>query len=332
MSDEQHIVIYESEDGQSHLDVRLEEETVWLTQAQIAMLFETTPQNITMHLNNVFDEGELDENSTCKDFLQVREEGKRKVRRNQKHYNLDGIISVGYRVKSARATQFRKWATNVLRDHLVKGYTINQRRLEAKEEQVKELKETVKVMSRAIGLKKLTSGEAEGILQVLEQYAYALDTLDRYDHQSLKELQKEDEGYWKLTYEEAKKQIDIWREKQNAGTLFGNEKDDSLSGSLDSIYQSFDGKDLYPSIEEKAAHLLYFLVKNHSFTDGNKRIAAGLFAYFLDQNQHLYRGDGTKIIEDNALVAITIMIAESDPKEKETMVTLIVNLIIDYQE
>lgn len=316
MSDEQQVVIYESDDGQSHLDVRLDEETVWLTQAQLASLFETTPQNITMHLNNIFEEGELVENSTCKDFLQVRKEGKRKVRRKQKHYNLDGIISVGYRVKSNRATQFRRWATKILRDYLVQGYTINQKRLQAKEEQIKELQSTVKLMAKAIHSKKLDNQEAEGILNVLSQYAYALELLDRYDHQSLKALDKTDEDYWRLEYEDAIAQISIWRDQQQAGSLFGNEKDESLKGSLKAIYQSFEGKELYPSIEEKAAHLLYFLVKNHSFTDGNKRIAAGLFAYFMDQNQHLYREDGTKIIEDNALVAITIMIAESDPRKK----------------
>jgi prophage maintenance system killer protein len=326
-SEPDEVVIYNAEDGTPRIEVMLKEDTVWLTQAQMAKLFDTTPQNITMHLKNVFSEEELEEQATCKDFLQVRQEGQRTIRRRQLHYNLDSIISIGYRVKSQRATQFRKWATNVLRDHLVQGYTFNEHRLRQSEERYTELQQAVKLMARAGQLDVVSGSEAKGILDVLRQYAFALDTLDKYDHQSLEVSKIKPAQLWKLTYPEAIREIIEWRKAQNAGSLFGNEKDDSFKSSLESIYQTFDGIDLYPSIDEKAAHLLYFIVKNHSFTDGNKRIAAGLFVYFLARNNRLYHEDGRKIIGDNALVAITIMIAESKSSEKETMIKLIAHLI-----
>ena len=326
------IVIYQSRNGDASLEVRLEGDTVWLTQAQLAELFGTTAQNITMHLRNVFKEGELSPSATCKDFLQVRKEGGRTVTREQKHYNLDAIISVGYRVKSAQATQFRIWATNVLRDHLVKGYTLNRELLASSEERYSELRQAIQLVSRAADHRELSAPEAQGILKVLEYYAFALDTLDRYDHRTLQIKVNEGGPTVHLTYGEAMEAIAQWRTVQDAGALFGNEKDGSFKSSLRTIYQTFDGVDLYPSIEEKAANLLYFIVKNHSFTDGNKRIAAGIFLHFMNLNGRLVRYDGSKIIGDNALVAMTIMIAESDPTEKDTMIKLIVNLISDRKE
>ncbi len=237
------------------------------------------------------------------------------------------IISVGYRVKSKQGTQFRIWANRILKEYLLQGYVLNERKLQRAEEKYTDLQKAVALVSQISHRKHLDSKESQDILLVLESYAYALETLDRYDHQALEIETKSSTDTWVLTYEEATRQIEIWKEVQQATQLFGNEKDESFKSSLYTIYQTFDGIELYPSIEEKAANLLYFIVKNHSFSDGNKRIAAGLFAYFLAQNGKLYRIDGTKRIADNALVAITIMIAESKPDEKDTMVKLVVNLI-----
>ncbi|MCO6480884.1 MAG: virulence protein RhuM/Fic/DOC family protein, partial [Phaeodactylibacter sp.] len=245
---------------------------------------------------------------------------------NVKHYNLDVIISVGYRVKSRRGTNFRIWATRVLRNHLLE----NARRAAAGksyQEKYLQLVRTLDVAAATASTTELSATESRGILKVLQDYAYALETLDKYDHQQLTIEEKAGREVKKLDYKEAIQLIEEWRELQGAGRLFGHEKDNSFQSSLASIYQTFNGADLYPSIEEKAAHLLYFIVKNHSFTDGNKRIAAGLFVYFMDKNGVLFRADGSKRIGDNALVAITIMIAESQPAEKDTMIKLVVNLI-----
>jgi prophage maintenance system killer protein len=243
-------------------------------------------------------------------------------------YNLDVIISVGYRVKSIQGTQFRQWATQRLKDYLVQGYAINEKRLQEAVGKFQDLNNAVKLAAKVRNSLALTTGEAKGILGVIEQYAYALETLDKYDHQILTiDSGISETKIQKLSYEEATYQIKVWRDFQNAGSLFGNEKDQSFKSSLDTIYQTFDSVDLYPSLEEKAANLLYFVVKNHSFSDGNKRIAAGLFIYFLDMNQKLYSDLGNKRIGDNALVAITIMIAESKSEEKDIMVKLVVNLI-----
>jgi prophage maintenance system killer protein len=235
---------------------------------------------------------------------------------------------VGYRVKSKQGTQFRQWATQRLKDYLVQGYAINEKRLQEASEKFQDLKNAVKLAAKAGNTETLTSVEAKGILGVIAQYAYALETLDKYDHQKLTiDTAFETTGIQKLTYENAIEQIQIWRDFQKAGNLFGNEKDQSFKSSLETIYQTFDTTDLYPTIEEKAAHLLYFVVKNHSFSDGNKRIAAGLFIYFLSLNNKLLNDFGTKRIGDNALVAITIMIAESKSEEKDIMAKLVVNLI-----
>lgn len=324
---ENKIEIYSSSAG-IEINIVVKNDSVWATQKQMAEIFETTPQNVTIHLKKVYKDGEIDEVSTCKEYLQVQTEGKRKVQRMQLFYNLDAILSVGYRINSKRGTQFRQWATQRLKDYLVQGYAINEKRLQEATSKFHDLNYAVKLATKAVNKTTLTTGEAKGILGVIEQYAYALETLDKYDHQQLTiETLSEETEIQKLSYENAIQQIRIWRDFQKAGNLFGNEKDQSFKSSLDTIYQTFDGRDLYPTIEEKAANLLYFIVKNHSFSDGNKRIAAGLFVYFLDMNNKLLNNYGNKRINDNALVAITIMIAESKSEEKDSMAKLVVNLI-----
>ncbi|MBP5342098.1 MAG: virulence protein RhuM/Fic/DOC family protein [Bacteroidales bacterium] len=319
------IVIYQTDDGQTQIDVRLENETVWLTQAQMAMLFEKTPQNITMHIRNAYNEGELDESSTCKEFLQVRFEGNRKVKRLQKYYDLDVIISVGYRVKSQRGTAFRIWARKVLKDYLVKGYAVNER---IHKEQIGELRQLVGMLGRTIQNQPLLSNdETNALFSVVTDYSYALDTLDSYDYQRLAIDKTTKEEPFHASYENAMEAILSLKERFGESALFGNEKDESFKSSIGQIYQTFDGIELYPSVEEKAAMLLYLVTKNHSFSDGNKRIAATLFLWFLNNNRILYRTDGTKRIEDNTLVALTLMIAESRPEEKDVMVKVVVNLI-----
>jgi prophage maintenance system killer protein len=321
------IAIYQTADGQTQIDVRFERDSVWLTQRQMSEVFDTTPENILMHLKNIFRDEELDENSTAKDFLAVQTEGKRRVERNLKHYNLDAIISVGYRVSSKRAVQFRQWATQRLREYLVQGYTLNQQRLESQQEKMDELRQAIALSARLIHNKNLSPDESRGILAILEKYSHALTVLDDYDHQRLQVTGTRTLAHEKIAYDEAMQQILLWREQENLGGLFGNEKDDSFKSSLETIYQTFDGKELYPSIEEKAANLLYFIVKNHSFTDGNKRIAAAIFVWFLQRHDFLYNATGEKRIADNALVAFTLLIAESKPDEREIMVKVIINLI-----
>jgi prophage maintenance system killer protein len=297
----------------------------------MAELFGRNRVAITQHIGNIFKEEELNEQMVCKDFLHTTQHGAitgKTQEKITKYYNLDVIISVGYRVKSKQGTQFRQWATQRLKDYLVQGYAINERRLQEANSKFQDLNNAVKLAAKAGNSEALTTGEAKGILGVIEQYAYALETLDKYDHQKLTiETLSEETEIQKLTYENAIEQIRIWRDFQKAGNLFGNEKDQSFKSSLQTIYQTFDEIDLYPTIEEKAANLLYFVVKNHSFSDGNKRIAAGLFIYFLSINNKLLNEFGTKRIGDNALVAITIMIAESKSEEKDIMVKLVVNLI-----
>ena len=325
---EHQIEIYKSSNDAIQLQVNLDNDTVWLNRHQLALLFDRDIKTVGKHINNIFEEQELDSNSTVAKFATVQIEGERKVNREIEHYNLDVIISVGYRVKSKQGTQFRQWATQRLKDYLVKGYVLNEKRLKELNYKYSELQNAIKLASNAGNVESLSSTEAKGILKVIETYAYALETLDKYDHQRLTIDDEESEGeLYKLTYNEAIEQINIWRDFQKAGKLFGNEKDETFKSSLATIYQTFDEIDLYPSLEEKAANLLYFVVKNHSFSDGNKRIAAGLFVYFLDLNNKLYNEFGNKRIGDNALVAITIMIAESKSDEKEMMIKLVVNLI-----
>lgn len=325
---ENQIEIFKTQDNQTEVQVLFEQETVWLSQKQMSELFKTSIPNVNMHIKSIYIEEELNQESTIKDFLIVQKEGTRSIQRSQKMYNLDVIISIGYRVKSKQGTQFRQWATQRLKDYLVKGYALNEKRLLELNYKYSDLQQAIKLASNAGNIEALTSSEAKGILGVIEQYAYALETLDKYDHQKLTiDTSTVEDTIQKLSYEEAIKQIRVWRDFQKAGNLFGNEKDQSFKSSLETIYQTFDGTDLYPTIEEKAANLLYFVVKNHSFSDGNKRIAAGLFIYFLDMNNKLLNKNGSKRIGDNALVAITIMIAERKSDEKDMMIKLVVNLI-----
>ncbi|MFZ2783410.1 MAG: virulence protein RhuM/Fic/DOC family protein [Sediminibacterium sp.] len=321
------IIIYQAPDGQTAIDVKLEDETVWLTQSQMQQLFQQTKQNMSLHIKNIFNEQELDREATVKESLTVQKEGKRSVKRKIEYYSLDVIISVGYRVKSQNGTQFRIWANKVLKNYLIKGYSINEKRLKEQAGQLESLKQAVKLLGNVIEAQPLNSDEATGLLKVLTDYTYALDVLDRYDHQVLEIGATTREELFQITYSEAMKAIDGLRHKFGGSTLFGNEKDESFQGSLAAIYQTFGGEFVYPSIEEKAANLLYFVIKNHSFSDGNKRIAAFLFVWFLEKNGILYKKDGSRKIADNALVALTLMIAESKPDEKDIMVKVVVNLI-----
>lgn len=321
------IIIYQTKDGETGIDVKLENEMVWLTQAQLVDLFQSSKANISEHIKQIFQSGELDKNSTVRNFRTVGKEGERIVARNLVHYNLDMIISVGYRVNSKKGTQFRIWANKILKEYLIKGYAINEKRLKEQAEQLANLKSTVNLLSNVLKSKELNSDEANGLLNVVTDYAYALDILDKYDHQQLEIEGTTTKQLFVINYVEAINAIKNLKDKFGGSSLFGNQKDDSFKGSINNIYQTFDGIDLYPSLEEKAANLLYFVVKNHSFSDGNKRIAAYLFIWFLDRNGLLYRADGTKRIADNALVALTLMIAESKPVEHEIMIKVIVNLI-----
>lgn len=319
------IIIYQTADGVTNLEVKMDYDTVWLTQAQMVELFQTTKQNVSLHVNNVYKECELEEKSTVKEYLTVQNEGKRSVRRMVKYYNLDVIISVGYRVKSQRGTQFRIWANRVLKDYLVKGYAVNER---IHKEQIGELRQLVGMLGRTIQNQPLLStDETNALFNVVTDYTYALDTLDSYDYQRLTVSDTTNVAAFHATYDNAMQAIRSLKERFGESALFGNEKDDSFKSSIGQIYQTFDGVELYPSTEEKAAMLLYLVTKNHSFSDGNKRIAATLFLWFLNNNRILYREDGSKRIADNTLVALTLMIAESRPEEKDVMVKVVVNLI-----
>jgi hypothetical protein len=319
------IVIYQSEDGQTQVDVRLENETVWLTQAQMVELFQTTKQNVSLHVGNVFKEGELEEKSTVKEYLTVQKEGERKVSRKVKYYNLDVIISVGYRVKSKRGTAFRIWANKVLKQYLIKGYAVNER---IRKEQIGELRQLVGMLGRTIQHQPLLSNdETDALFKVVTDYTYALDTLDNYDYERLTINKTTKEEPFHATYDNAMEAIKGLHEKFGGSVLFGHEKDNSFKSSIGQIYQTFGGEELYPSVEEKAAMLLYLVTKNHSFSDGNKRIAATLFLWFLNGNHILYHPDGSKRIADSTLVALTLMIAESRTEEKDVMVKVVVNLI-----
>ena len=313
------IVIYRTADGQTSIDVKLEDETVWLSANQMANLFDRDEKTIRKHINNVFSEGELEkENNTH--FLRV--DG---VKQPVAFYSLDVIISIGYRVKSQRGTQFRIWANRVLKEYLVKGYAVNKA---LTEQRYTELKQLVTVLGRTVKAQEaLTSEDALNLVEVVSDYAYALDTLDRYDYQQLAVEQTTNEIKFHATYEGAMQAIEELKEKFGGSQWFAHEKDDSFKSSIGQIYQTFGGQDLYPSVEEHAAMLLYLVTKNHSFSDGNKRIAATLFLWFMAGNGILYNPDGSKRIADNTLVALTLMIAESRTEEKDIMVKVVVNLI-----
>ena len=323
--DENKIVIYQTEDGQTQIDVRLENDTVWLTQAQMAELFETDRTSIVRHINNIYRVDELEREATCAKIAQVQTEGKRQVTRTIPYFNLDMIISVGYRVNSKRGVKFRQWANRVLKEYLVKGYAVNER---IRKEQIGELRKLVGMLGRTIQNQTLLSNdETNALFEVVTDYTYALDTLDNYDYERLTIDKTTKQEPFHATYENAMKAINGLREKFGGSALFGNEKDDSFKSSIGQIYQTFGGEELYPSVEEKAAMLLYLVTKNHSFSDGNKRIAATLFLWFLNNNGILYREDGSKRLADNTLVALTLMIAESKTEEKDVMVKVVVNLI-----
>lgn len=313
------IIIYQSEDGKTQLDVKLEGETVWLNTKQMAELFDKEESNIRRHVNNVFKEAELTRENNVH-FLHVNG-----IKKPVPYYTLDVIISVGYRVHSQRGVRFRQWANSVLKQYLVKGYAINEN---IRKHQIAELRQLIQVLGRAIQQQPAkTTDESNALFDVVVDYTYALDTLDNYDYQRLHTAKTTKEEPFHATYENAMHEIDVLRQKFGGSVLFGNEKDESFKSSIGQIYQTFDGTELYPSVEEKAAMLLYLVTKNHSFSDGNKRIAATLFLWFMNNNAILYRPDGTKRIADNTLVALTLMIAESKTEEKDIMVKVVVNLI-----
>ena len=319
------ILLYNTPDGQTKIEVRLVNETVWLTLDQMATLFQRNKSTVSRHIKDVFDSGELDMDSTVAFFATVQKEGTRDVNRDIAYYNLDMIISVGYKVHSIRGVEFRKWASRTLKDYLIKGYAVNER---IRREQITELRQLVGMLGRTIQNQPLIStDETNALFEVVTDYTYALDTLDNYDYQRLTISQTTQEERFHATYENAMEEIVKLRNRFGGSTLFGNEKDDSFKSSIGQIYQTFGGEELYPSVEEKAAMLLYLVTKNHSFSDGNKRIAATLFLWFLNENRILYRPDGSKRLPDNTLVALTLMIAESRPDEKDIMVKVVVNLI-----
>lgn len=319
MSANDQIIIYQTADGQTQIDVRMENETVWLSANQMAVLFDRDEKTIRKHINNVFSDCEVDKESNTH-FLRLAHSDKPVA-----FYTLDVIISVGYRVKSQRGVQFRQWANKVLKDYLVKGYAINNQLSAQKYE---ELSQLIHLLGRTINNEKeLLEGDSRELVNVVADYTYALDTLDRYDYQQLTIEHTTSEESFRATYESAMNTIVTLKEKFGGSELFGSEKDGSFKSSIGQIYQTFDGQELYPSVEEKAAMLLYLVVKNHSFVDGNKRIAATLFLWFMQNNCILYNPNGTKRISDGTLVALTLMIAESRAEEKDVILKVIVNLI-----
>jgi death-on-curing family protein len=315
------IEIYQTPDGQLQMEVQFEKDTVWLSQSQISTLFNRDRTVITKHINNIFIEGELVHDSVCAKFAHTAEDGKTY---QVDFYNLDVIISVGYRVKSKQGTQFRQWATQRLKDYLVKGYSLNQKRLE-------QLQQVVEVIQRSGGTESLQISEAKGLLEILGNYTQSFIILNQYDSHSLLTGSLNENITYEIQYEEATAAIvELKRQliaKKEATELFGNQKDDSFQGVLGNIVQSFGGQYLYPSIEEQAANLLYFVIKNHPFSDGNKRIGAFLFVWFLEKNKHRFKSNGEVKINDNGLVALDLLVAKSDPAEKELMIKLVINLI-----
>ena len=313
MAKENEIVLFETEDAKVRLTVPIQEDTVWLTQAQMTELFDTSKQNVSLHINNCFKEGELDKDSVVKDFLTTASDGKNY---KTKHYNLDVIISVGYRVKSQRGIEFRRWANKVLKDYIIKGYAINDKRLEA-------LQKTVEIQAKMLAT--AIEGDSDEVLRAVNLYTQALTLLDQYDHQSL-EKPEGNQPIYRITYADCRAMVDRMEDSFKSD-VFGVEKEPGkIEGILAAVYQDVFGGEVYPSLEEKAANLLYFMIKDHPFADGCKRIAASLFLEFLNRNNALFR-DGHKVISDGALVAITLMIAESDPKEKDIMTTMVMNLL-----
>ncbi len=323
------MIIYQTPDNNTQVEVQFEGETFWLTQEQIAVLFERDRTVITKHLKNIFKEGELDEEVVCVNFARTTKHGaipEKTQEKAVKCYNLDAILSVGYRVNSKRGTQFRQWATQRLKDYLVQGYALNQKRLQ-------QLRTMVKLIEQSGTDNTLQLQEAKGLLEILGNYAKSFILLNQYDSHSLRASGLSDDITYELQYEEAKSAIAELKKQlilnNEASELFGNEKDNSFESSLQSVIQTFGGVYLYPSIEEQAAHLLYFVIKNHSFTDGNKRIGAFLFVWFLEQNKHRFKKNGEVKINDNGLIAIALLVAQSKPEEKDSIIQLIIALIAD---
>lgn len=319
------IVIYQNENGNISFEAKLEDETIWLTQDMMAKLFETTVPNINMHIKNVYDEEELEQKRTIKDFLIVRKEGNRRVSRKIVHYNLDMILSVGYRIKSKTATQFRKWATATLKEYLTKGYVINENKLKQEQDKVKTLQNTIQLLSRSLSNQIENLEDAQKAAKLLGDFAQGLDLLDNFDHKTLDSKGKNTQEAIRVDEKEFLQVVDKMK-SEFASDVFANPKDGSFSSSVNQIYQTFDGQELYPTLEEKAAMLLYLITKNHSFSDGNKRIAASCFLYFLDKNNILY-SNGIPIIDNATLFALTLLIAESNPNEMETIKNVVLSVL-----
>ena len=322
---ENEIIIYQTQDGKAKIDVQMEKDTVWLTQAQMVELFETTKQNVSSHIKNVFKEGELDKISTVKDFLTVQNEGGRSISRNIEYYNLDVIISVGYRVKSQRGTQFRIWATQTLKEYLLKGFAINEEKFIKQKEKFELLKTTVELFERGLTNQIEDLEQAKNLSALLTDFAKGLELLDDFDHENLDKKGSNKQKAVEISKDEFLKVIENMK-SNHSSDVFAQPKDDSFESSVNQIYQTIGGKDCYPTLEEKAAMLLYLIVKNHSFTDGNKRIGAACFLYFLDKNSILYRGQ-KPIIDANTLFALTLLIAESKTDEMQTIKQIVISIL-----
>ena len=319
------IIIYTSEDGSISLDTKLENDTIWLTQDMIVTLFHSSKANISEHISHIFQEEELDRESTVRNFRTVRKEGSRNVSRNLEYYNLDMIIAVGYRVNSKIATKFRKWATNTLREYLTKGYVINEKMLKAQQNKIQTLQSTVSLLTRSIQNQISTVDEAQDVANILDNFAKGLDLLDDFDHKTLDTKGVTQKEAVVISESEFLKVIDKMK-SEFASDVFANPKDGSFASSVNQIYQTFGGNDCYPTLEEKAAMLLYLITKNHSFSDGNKRIAASCFLYFLNKNNMLYKNN-LPIIDNGTLFALTLLIAESKPEEMEIMKQIVVSVL-----
>jgi len=320
------IVIYTAPDGTVQTEVRLRDETLWVTQPQMEDLFNTDRTSLVKHIQNILETGELEESATCAKFAQVRHEGKRRVRREIQYYNLDMILSVGYRVNSKRGTLFRIWANRILKDHLVKGYTLNQKLLQEKTGQISRLRDSIALVERSILTQAQSLEEARNVIKVLSDFAAGLELLDDYDHENLESSGKTRKVSVNISKTEFMSVVESMK-TEFSSDVFGKPKDNSFESSVSQIYQVFGGEELYPAIEHKAAILLYLVTKNHSFADGNKRIAAALFLYFLEKNGLLYRMDGQKIISTDGLAALTLLIAVSHPQEKDTMIKITMTIL-----
>lgn len=320
------MVIFTAPDGSAQTEVRLEAETLWLTQYQLEELFNTDRTSLVKHIQNILETGELEEAASCAKFAQVRQEGSRQVSRDILHYNLDMILSVGYRVNSKRGTQFRIWANRILKNHLVQGYTINQKRLQEQQEKISQLRNSILLLERTMVEQTPTITQAKELIRVLAAYSTGLGILDDYDHERLEQIGVSQKPAVVIGPEEFLQVVEGMRRDFDSD-VFGKPKDKSFTSSVRQIYQSFNGQELYPTIEQKAAMLLYLVVKNHSFVDGNKRIAAALFLYFLDKQAVLFSLDGTSLISNEGLAALTLLIAVSKPEEKDTMVNIVITIL-----